>query len=321
MLVGDQRAAHRLHEAAGDRQAEPDAARGAAVVALLERLEHPLARSAGTPGPWSTTSSLALSAPAAAVTSTGPRRRRGAPRCREVGEHALEQPRVGLDERQVLGHVDLDARRRARHGEHRGADDLVERDRLGLHGHRARLEPAGVEQVRDDRRPAGRPTPRSWPAARRARRRTIDVGLAQRADGRLDRGQRRAQVVADGGEQRGALAVDGGQLARPRRARSARRPSYAVCGRGRERLQDPLVLGEQRRAAADQPQVAADRHVEAQRRLLAGRAPARLLDADPVAGSRSRAFSTTDSMLNVSRARSRTPRSVSLSSSSAARER
>ena len=129
----------------------------------------------------------------------------------------------------------------------------------------------------------------------------VDVALAQGGDRRLDRGQRRAQVVADGGEQRRALAVDRGELARAR-LRAEPAPLVGGLGRRGEGVQHALVLREQLRAAPEQPQPGTDRDIEAQRSFAPrGAQPARSASChSPV--SRSRAFRATDSMSNVRRA-------------------
>ena len=66
------------------------------------------------------------------------------------------------------------------------------------------------------------------PSRPSGRRRPVHVGGAQRGDGRLDAGQRRAQVVGDGGQQRGPHPV---ALLEPLRLRGLR----GELGRGRAR--------------------------------------------------------------------------------------
>ena len=133
----------------------------------------------------------------------------------------------------------------------------------------------------------------------------VDVGLAQAADRGLDPGQRRAQVVADGGEQRGALAVDVGERRAPRSASPlSRRPSYAVCGRGGERLAAPAGP---RRTAPGRGRPAAGRGpIGTSKRSgasLAGGRPAGVLDVDPLAARRARAPSAPPTPCRTSRAR------------------
>ena len=123
----------------------------------------------GTPGPWSTIGQLRrFSAPAVATTWTGASPAVAQRVVEQVGQHALEQAGVGVDQRQVVGDVDLHAlgrvrqpaarsRRRPRRARPDGAAPRARRPAAG--SRRADSSPA---------RRAGRPTPRWWPAARRA---------------------------------------------------------------------------------------------------------------------------------------------------------
>ena len=145
----------------------------------------------------------------------------------------------------------------------------------------------------------------------------LHVGLAQRADRRLDPGERRAEIVADGGEEGGPLAVGRGELARL--ARALRQPPALVGGLGRPRRTRAARAGP-RRTAPGRGRSASARCRSARR---SGAAPPRR--AAPSRRSRpppsrrtdaARALSATDSMPNVVRARSSTWRSVSCSSKS-----
>ena len=202
------------------------------------------------------------------------------------------RPAVGLDERQVLGHVDRDARRRRPAAPGRAAATTSSSATgSGCDGQRAGLQPAGVEQVARRRRRGGRRTPRSSPAARRARRRTSRRRSGAAADRGLDPGQRRAQVVADRGQQRRALAVDR-RRAPARLARLLAEPAALVGGlrpRAANACSTRWSSANSAGPRPTQPQVAADRHVEAQRRLVAGRRPADVLDVDPLVRRRGRA--------------------------------
>ena len=95
-------------------------------------------------------------------------------------------------------------------------------------------------------------------------------------------GVRRSCPTAASSAVRWRSTVASARASRPRRQAPALEGGLR---RRREGLQHALVLREERRPAPDQPQVRADRHVEAQRRLRAGRRPARVLDVDhsPVA--------------------------------------
>ena len=170
-------------------------------------------------------------------------------------------------------------------------------------GRSARRPPAGWRRAgwRRSRR-AGRRSPRSSASSSLALLGgPVDVGLAQGADRGLDR--RRAGCAGRGRRRRAARCAGG----RPWRASRASRASLAQApalvgglGRGGERLQHALVLGEQRRAAADQAQVVA----RSGRRSAA--APPRRAAPSPRArrrptrrDGRSRGLSATDSMWNV----------------------
>ena len=133
VVVGDQRAAHRLGEAARDGEAEADAAAAPRSSRRWNGAKMRSRCSGGTPGPWSTTSSLALSAaggrasPRRAVLAAVPE---GV--VDQVGEHPLEQPGSAWTSGRSSGDVERHPLGRARDGEHRGADDLVERDGRGV---------------------------------------------------------------------------------------------------------------------------------------------------------------------------------------------
>ena len=84
-------------------------------------------------------------------------------------------------------------------------------------GQRADLQPAGVEQVADEPvQPVGLLVDGGERLGELLRR-PVDVGVAQARDHRLDRRQRRAQVVRDGPQQRRAHGVDLGEQRRRRR--------------------------------------------------------------------------------------------------------
>ena len=134
--------------------------------------------------------------------------RREADRVRDhVGERALEQAAIGEHARERLGDVELDRAVGDADAVQRGGKHLVEADRHGADLERARLEPAHVEQVADERVEAvGLLVDRLEELLPRLGR-PVDVALEQARDRGLDRGDRRAQVVRDGGEERRAELV------------------------------------------------------------------------------------------------------------------
>ena len=248
--VGDHRAAHRLDEAARDREAEAEPLRPSSIADALEGLEQLVLRSLGTPGPWSTISILALSAPAWAVTSTG----WSLPPWRTALSSTLtktrcSRPAVGLTRGRSSGTSTSTLPAASGSVRERRRDDLVERDRLES-GRRAARPGGGWRRAGCGRpRRAGRWSPRSSRAARRAPRRDHSTSVwRRRADARLDPGEGRAQVVADRREQRRALLVDGGEGRAPPRPRRSAASLVGGPGGGGEGLEHALVLGEEGRA-------------------------------------------------------------------------
>ena len=89
---------------------------------------------------------------------------------------------------------------------------LLDVRRPQLDGQRRRLQPAHVEQVADEvGEPVGLLLDRPLELVD-VLRRPLDVALAEAGDRRLDRRQRRAQVVGDGLQQRAAQRVGGGEV-------------------------------------------------------------------------------------------------------------
>ena len=91
--------------------------------------------------------------------------------------------------------------------------------------------------------------------------------------------------MADRCQQRGPLLVDDRQRARLLCLAAQHLALIGGPGGVGEGVEHALILGKQRRAAAEQPQPRADRNVEAKRRLLAGRRPAHVLDVAPFVGA------------------------------------
>ena len=116
---------------------------------------------------------------------------------------------VGLHARQRLGDVDVDARRASRQpGERAPARTSSSADVAHHELQRAGLQPAHVEQVADEVvEPVGRLVDGLEELAASPSGVQVDVALQQARDRRLDRRQRRAQVVGHRREQRGAQLV------------------------------------------------------------------------------------------------------------------
>ena len=215
------RASHRLDEPLRDREAEPDTfARGSS------------RRAAGTGG-----TSARARLPArrgrgrrphvdAAVDGPGddprsdPRRRvRPAALAIDVGERALEQPGVGEHRRAASSGTSTSTSAAAvAEAAQRGGNDLVEADRLWVD---ARAAPVW-RRLMSSRLPtrAFRRSVSSSIVARnscRASSGPVDVVLEEARHRRLDRGERRAEVVGDGREDRRPQLVGGGEAAGRRR--------------------------------------------------------------------------------------------------------
>ncbi len=121
----------------------------------------------------------------------------------QVVEHALDQRRVELDQRQIARQSDFDAmpgERRLRRLE-RAADDFLERLPLPAQLDLAALDARHVEQIVDQR---AHPPRLVGDRLRGLELRAGQRGLGQRERlGEADqRGERRAQVVRERGEQR-----------------------------------------------------------------------------------------------------------------------
>ena len=186
-----------------------------AVAEALERLEDPLALPAGMPGPGSTTRRSTRPATAPASTRTGwPAGDRRAARWRRGWRRpARAAPASASTTRQRLGDVE---RRAGARGRRRPASaprhDLLEADRRAITSCSAPV----CSRLMSSRLPT-RSLSRSVSSSivsRNSRGRSarpVDVALQQARDRRLDRRQRRAQVVATPREQGGPQLVGLGQ--------------------------------------------------------------------------------------------------------------
>ena len=203
-------AAHRLDEPSRDGEAESDAVAPLAVAESLERQEHPVALVRGNAGPAVDDAEVD-----AAVDAR--RRRRAAGSHGRLWPIALaitlasarsSSPASAWTRGSVSGTSTLDLGAAWRRGCASAAGiDLVEADGAALTLERAGLEPAHVEQVADEGvEPVGLLVDRGEELVSRLRR-PVDVVLEQARHRRLDRRERRAQVVRDGREERGPQLV------------------------------------------------------------------------------------------------------------------
>ena len=239
-------AAHRLDEALGDGEAEPDPVavrrcRRAAGTARTPRR----ARRAGCPGRGRRRARRRRRRPrpprrAPAIAGRRARERVGD----EVGDRPLEQRRVGDDRRQRLGDVDVDRARRARRGwRARRARPRRAPTARSVDVERAGLEPAHVEQVADEAfEPVGLLVDRVEELAGAARR-PVDVVAAagSSTDALIDAsGVRRSCETAAGAP----CAARWRRRASPPRRPRPRAPRAAIDDGelARERVEDALVV-------------------------------------------------------------------------------
>ncbi len=259
-VLGGQRAAHRLGEAARHREAEPDAGAARGVPIALEGLEYAFLRLVRHPGP---------AVDDADLHPVGQRARGDEDRCAgravldrvldEVGHRPLQEPGVDGDHGQRLGDVELhavlgDPAERHRH-------HLVHVDLADQRGDGAGLQPGHVEQVAHQVvEPVGALLD-AFEEFRAVLLRPGHVVRAQRADRRLDAGERGAQVVADGCEQRGADAVALGERPGLLGGLPQSLPVQDDRGLRGERGQHPAVGGGQHPSGQGERHVVAYGHV------------------------------------------------------------
>ena len=180
----------------------------------------------------------------------------------EVGDDAFQQGRVGENGRQVVGYVESDGMHRRSEVVERGWHDLVEPDGSDEDAQGTGLEPAHVEQVLHQPDESIQGLLRGGEPILPLLHRPPDLGAAQTRDGRLGRGQRCPEVVADRGEERRSGAVGGrkGHGGGGRFGESALLESNGgLCG---ERGEHSPVGCDQGAAAKDERQVLADRDVD-----------------------------------------------------------
>ena len=281
-VLGCQRAAHRLGQAARQGQAEADpggvvACRRSAGTARTG----PRGRPARRPGPGRRPGSRPSRPSRLAVTTTGDRRRRGAARCPRGWPAPAPAARGRRAPRQVRGHVRRDPEGRPRprpaEGSVSSAGATTSSTADGLQVQASSLRPAGGS-CRAGCRPGGRArraTRRRWPAARRWSSAARSTSSLRRLEtDALAAAERGPQVVADRGEQGGAHPVGLGQGSRPAAAASQQplllaRGRPACCGEGGG---EPPVRGVEHVAVQGQ-------HEVADRDLVGGRPGA---SAEPV---------------------------------------
>ena len=257
-VVEHQPALHRTDEPVDDREPETHPV-GTGVVEPLERRQHlaaPVDRDAGA-----AVDDAHVEIVADRGGGHGDRRARGRVAARvvdQVGDRALEQRPVGEDGRQVGWHVDGDRFGPVREAPHRRVDRIVHRHRHELHGERARLEPARIEQVPDQPvEPVGLLVDRGVHLGQ-LRRLPDDRWIEQPRRERLDRGERRAEVVRHGAQQRRACPVDRGELVGAPGVAAHHLPVDRNPELTGECGEHPLVVGGQRattdaRACGDRP--------------------------------------------------------------------
>ena len=203
-VLDGQLAADRVDETPRDRETETDTGVARGVAEALERLEDALSLRERNPATAVDDAEVDAAGHdgrldpdrACPGPSAGPRcRRRSRPLVRASAGSTSTQ-------RQGLGDVDDDAARGVAQARERGRHDLVEPGGPARELERARLQPAHVEQVLDE---LVEPVGLGVDAAHElvgVGARPVDVGLQPSARQRLDRRERRAQVVAHGREQR-----------------------------------------------------------------------------------------------------------------------
>ena len=130
----------------------------------------------------------------------------------QVHDDALQEPRVGEHRPQVVGKVELHLSGAELELVERREHDVGHVGRCERDGERARLQPAHVEQVGDERGEGVEALGGGVEQFRPLLGRERDLGRAQRADGGRRRRERAAEVVADGGEERRAHLVRLGEL-------------------------------------------------------------------------------------------------------------
>ena len=208
-------AAHRLGQAAGDHQAESDAGPVVRVAEPVEGQERPLPVGFGDAGPVIDHAQLD---PVPAGPGRDQRRRRRGGVAQRVADQVRDDPlgdrRVGYDRAQAGRDVRPDRPRLRPEGVERVRDDPAQIRGPWEDRHRPGLQPAHVQQARGE---TGEVIEGLFGGGQQflaIGRGQPGVTRAQAADGRLGRGQRPAQVMADRREQRRPPAVG---LGRPGR--------------------------------------------------------------------------------------------------------
>ena len=244
-VLGGERCADRLGEAAGDGEPEAEPT-GRGVVEALERLEHPLPLLGGTPGPRSTTMISTVSGRTWASTRTGvPDETRTALTTRLATTRSSSPTSVdtsGTDS-SISSETASGGWPAVGQRQH-----LLERSRPQL-----RLSSPACTRDRSSRLSISRSS--CWVESSSAATSSLRspglelVARDQPVDGRAHRRQRRPQVVGDRPQQccRGRLR----RLQRGRPVLALAQPSVLQHQRGLhgERLEHPLVAATQRRAA------------------------------------------------------------------------
>ena len=182
---------------------------------------------------------------------------------------------VDVEQGQVVRHVDPYAaaiRDVAQHLEGFG-HQLIERNRDRPHLESSRFDACHVEQIGDEPGELVRLLLNQLEQFGTVLRRELDVGAAQTRNRRLDRGQRRPQVVRDGPHERAAPAVDLLEQPRPQRLVAQPSPVHGesrLIGEGTEQAPFPGQLRILQHEHSHRPIVEHQGHGDPRRRFGVG---------------------------------------------------
>ncbi len=207
-VLDDELAVEGFDEAFRDREAESDTGRVVGVAQPLEGLEQAVALRHGNACSAIDDAQMHTPSDLVGLDAYDASRRRVSERVvDDVGDGAFQQRRIDVDTGKRLGNGDDNPIGAGAQARECRRDDLVESDRSFRRVERARLQPADVEEVVDELvEPIGLLVDRAHELVCLAAR-PAHVRLQPARGQRLDRGQRRAEVVADGPEERGSEVV------------------------------------------------------------------------------------------------------------------
>ncbi len=193
----------------------------------------------------------------------------------QICHDLADQHVVDVEQGQVVRHVDSYAaavRDVAQHHEGLG-HQLIERDRDWPHLESSRFDACHVEQIGDEPGELVRLLLNQLEQFGTVLRRELDVGAAQTRNRRLDRGQRRPQVVRDGPHERAAPAVDLLEQPRPQRLVAQASPVHGesrLVGEGTEQAPFPGQLRVLQHEHSHRPIVEHQGHGDPRRRFGVG---------------------------------------------------